>query len=129
MKLISNVTKSPRVLALVLAAAFGFSATNASAADSDDAYDNIIVTQQVSANGAKRMGRRYLQDQGFSYGLGAGAARIKSITRDGDTWILHVRYSLGGLTMNQRALLYVGAHDARVSELAPERKPELLASQ
>ena len=47
--------------------------------------------------------------------MGIGAARIKSITRDGDTWILHVRYSQDSLTMRHSALLYVDAKKALVS--------------
>ena len=129
MNIVTTVTKMSRVLALVLAATFSLSATTSNAADADEAYDNITVTQQVSANGAKRLGRHFLVEQGFSYGLGAGAARIKSITRDGNTWILQVRYSLGGLTMNQSALLYVNAKSALVSDVAPKRQPQQVAAK
>ena len=129
MNIVTKVTKNSRVLAFVLAAAFGLSATTSNAADAEEAYDNIIVTQQVSANRAKRLGRRFLVEQGFSYGVGIGAARIKSITRDGDTWILHVRYSQDSLTMRHSALLYVDAKKALVSDVLPMRKPQQVAAK
>ena len=129
MRNITTVTNNPLVLALALAAATGLSSTASYAADPAVAYENITVTAQVSAHGAKRLGRLYLQDQGFNYGIGPGAAQIRSITRDGDTWVLQVRYSLGGLTMNQRALLYVNARAGLVSDVAPEREAEQLAAR
>jgi len=129
MNIVTTVTKNSRVLAFVLAAAFGWSATTSNAADAEEAYDNIIVTQRVSANSAKRLGRRFLVERGFSYGVGIGAARIKSITRDGDTWILHVRYSQDSLTMRHSALLYVDAKKALVSDVAPKREPQQVAAK
>ena len=54
MNIVTTVTKNSRVLAFVLAAVFGLFATTSNAADAEEAYDNIIVTQQVSANGCIR---------------------------------------------------------------------------
>lgn len=127
MKNVTTVTKNFYTLTLVLAAAISLSATASS--ESEEAYDNINVTEQVSAYGAKRLARRFLTDRGFTNGMGPGAARIKSITRDGDTWILQVAFSLDSHIMNERALLYIDAGTARVSEVAPVRKPQQVAAQ
>ncbi|MCH8134564.1 MAG: hypothetical protein IIB77_01130 [Proteobacteria bacterium] len=127
MKNVPTITKNFYTLALVLAAAISLSATASS--ESEEAYDNINVTEQVSAYGAKRLARRFLTDRGFTNGMGPGAARIKSITRDGDTWILQVAFSLDSHIMNERALLYIDAGTARVSEVAPVRKPQQVAAQ
>ncbi len=120
MRIVTTVTKNRLVLGLALAAATGLASTTSYAADPAESYDNITVTAQVSAHGAKRLGRQFLQEQGFTYGIGPGAAQIRSITRDGDTWVLQVRYSLGGLTMNQSALMYVNVSAGLVREVAPD---------
>ena len=129
MKNVTTVTKDFRIPTLVLAAVIGLSATTSYASESEEVYDNITVTEQVSAYSAKRLARRFLTDRGFTNGMGPGAARIKSITRDGDTWILQVAFSLDSHIMNERALLYIDAGTARVSEVAPVRKPRQVAAQ
>lgn len=129
MKNVTTVTKSPHILTLVLAVAIGLSATTSYASESEEAYDNITVTQQVSAYGAKRLARRFLTDRGFTNGMGPGAARIKSITRDGDTWILRVAFSVNNHIMTESALLYIDAGTSQVSEIAPARKPQQVAAQ
>jgi len=129
MKIVTSVTKDFRILPLVLAAAIGLSATTSYASESQEAYDNITVTEQVSAYGAKRLARHFLADRGFTNGMGPGAARIKSITRNGDIWILRVAFSLDSHIMNESALLYVDAGTARVSDVAPAHKPQQVAAQ
>jgi len=89
----------------------------------------VDPAEQVSAYGAKRLARRFLTNRGFTNGMGPGAARIKSITRDGDTWVLRVAFSLDSHIMNQKALLYVDAGTVRISEVAPARKPRQVAAQ
>ncbi len=130
MKNVTTVTKDPRFIALVLAAAFGLSATTSYAADyNEEAYENVTVVAQVSASSAKRLVRSFLSERGFVNGVGPGAARIKSISRDGDTWIIQIAYSLDTLVMNNRATLYVNANSASVSEIAPAKKPVQVAAQ
>jgi hypothetical protein len=129
MKNVSTVTNIARVATVLLATSLGFATTAANATDSTEAYDNITVTQQVSASGAKRLARKFLTERGFKMGIGPGAARIRSVTRDGDTWILQVRYSHSGYIMNQKAMLYVDANAALVSETAPPQRAEQVAAQ
>jgi len=130
MKNVTTVTKDPRFIALVLAATFGLSATTSYAADyNEEAYENVTVVAQVSASSAKRLVRSFLSERGFVNGVGPGAARIKSISRDGDTWIIQIVYSMGTLVMNNRATLYVNADSATVSEVPPAKKPVRVAAQ
>ena len=65
----------------------------------------------------------------FATGAGPGKAAIKSVTRDGGTWILQVAISDGGWIQNRKAVLYIDAESAMVSEVAPEPKPEQVAAQ
>ncbi len=130
MKNITTVTRNPRTLTVLLAAAIGLSAASSHASEiTEDAYANITVTEQLSAYGAKRLARQFLFERGFSIGVGPGNARIKSITRDSDTWIVQVTFSNDSHIMNKRALLYIDANSAMVSEVAPERKPRQVAEQ
>jgi len=130
MKNVTEVTKNPLAVALLMAAAIGLSSASSHAADNDEAaYDNITVTEQVSAHGAKRLARQFLVERGFATGVGPGKAAIKSVTRDGDTWILQLAISDGGWVMNRRAVLYIDASSAMVSEVAPAPKPEQVAAK
>ena len=114
---------------LAFAAAITLSATSSYAADSSqEVYDNVTVTAPISANGAKRIARRFLNERGFAYGIGPGAARVKSISRDGDTWVLKVAYSNGGVVMNNYATLYVEANSTTISETAPTKKQVQVAA-
>jgi hypothetical protein len=56
-------------------------------------------------------------------------AAIKSVTREGDTWIVQLAISDGGWVMNKREVLYIDANSARVSEVAPEQMPQQVAAQ
>ena len=130
MKNITKVSKTPRVLAILITSAIGLSTASTYAADTNEAaYDNITVVEQVSAHGAKRLARQFLVERGFETGVGPGKAAIKSVTREGDTWVLRVSMSNGGWTMNKSAVLYIDAESATVSEVAPERLPQQVASQ
>ena len=79
-----------------------------------------VVSESVSANDARRAAYRYLADQGFSKRSGLGAVRVRSTTREGDTWVLSVSYSRTGRALSQQAMLFVDAESALVSEVAPE---------
>jgi len=130
MKNVTTVTKDTRIFALVFAAAICLSATSSYAADSSEqAYDNVTVVAPISANSAKRLARGFLAERGFVSGIGPGAARIRSISRDGATWVIQVAYSLDTTTMTKRATLYVDADAASVSEVAPQKKPVQVAAQ
>ena len=130
MKNVTTVTKDPRIVALVLAAAFGLSATSSHAADSSEqTYDNVTVVAPISASSAKRLARDFMSERGFVRGMGPGAARIKGISRDGSTWVVQVAYSLDTTTMSKRATLYIDADSASVSEVAPVKEPVQVAGQ
>jgi hypothetical protein len=130
MKNVTTVSKNQRILTVLLAGALGLSAASSDASETtEEAYDNITVTEQLSAYGAKRLALQFLFERGFSNGVGPGNARIKSITRDSDTWIVQVALSNGTHIMNKRAILYIDANSAMVSEVAPERTPRQVAEQ
>ena len=130
MKNVTTVTKDPRIVALIFAAAISLSATSSHAADSSEqAYDNVTVVAPISANSAKRLARGFMRERGFVSGIGPGAARIRSISRDGGTWIVQVAYSLDTTTMSKRATLYIDADSASVSEVAPVKEPVQVAAQ
>jgi len=130
MKTITNIARFPRALAVLTAATIGLSSVAANADENAPvAYDNITVTEQVSAYAAKRLARRYLVERGFATGVGPGKAAIDSITRDGDTWVLRLAISDGGWVMNRSAVLYIDANTAAVSESEPETNPERVAGR
>jgi hypothetical protein len=126
---VSTVTKITGLTAVLMASAIGLSSVSANAADiADAAYDNITVTEQVSAHSAKRLARQFLVERGFATGTGPGKAAIRSVTREGDTWVLQLAISDGGWVMSKRAVLYINADSAVVSEVAPAREPEQLGA-
>ena len=130
MNINTKSSRIPRVFALLAAATIGLSSATTFAADTDEAvYENITVSEPVSAHGAKRLARNFLVDRGFETGVGPGRAAIRSVTRDGDTWILRIGMSDGGWVMNRSAVLYIDAKSATVSEHAPEKLPQQVASQ
>jgi hypothetical protein len=130
MKNVTKVTNFPHVLAVLAAATIGLSSASAMADEAAPvAYDNITVTEQVSAHGAKRLARQFLVERGFATGKGPGKAAIKSVTREGDTWILQLAISNGGWVMNKQARLYIDAKSAVVSTSAPAPKPVQVAAQ
>ena len=130
MKTNTKATEYPRITAVLIASAIALASASSFAADtSEEAYDNVTVTEQVSAYGAKRLGRQFLVERGFTTGKGPGKAAIKSVTREGDTWILQVAISDSGWISNRKAVLYIDAASAMVSEVAPAPKPEQVAAQ
>lgn len=78
------------------------------------------IVQQVSASDARRAAYRYLGELGYSRYSSTGSARVRSITREGDTWIVDVACSNGGRVLSRHATLYVDATTAFVSEQAPD---------
>ena len=130
MKSIRKTSRNPHALAVLVAAAIGLSSAPSLADDADEkAYDNVTVTENVSAYGAKRLARKFLVEGGFSTGVGPGKAAIKSVTRDGDTWVLNVAISDGGWVSNRKEVLYIDAKSAKVSNEAPKTKPEQVAAR
>ena len=88
-----------------------------------------VVDQQISANEARRVAYRYLSDQGYGRRIGPGSARVRDITRDGDTWILTVAFSNGTNVQSGRTMLYIDARTALVSELPPTKRSDTVAAQ
>jgi len=118
-RLVAGTAKALAAMAILALPAVSQADDKAGAQDVT-AYENIIVTEQVSAHRAKRIARTYLQDRGFRNGMGPGAARIRSITREGDTWVVLVRLNNSNRhVMNEKYYLYVDADTAVVSETPP----------
>ena len=124
-----DMTANTRILAAsLLGVAFLLPTSPASAGDEKGvAIDEIVVEQQVSANEARRAAYRFLAARGYSRKIGAGSARVRSITRDGDTWIVQVSVTHGGAVQSDKAMLYIDARTALVSEAPPENLPSRVA--
>ncbi len=116
------------IAATMLATALLLPSGPAAAGDAEDSAETQIE-RQVSANEARRAAYRYLADQGYSRKIGPGGARVRSITRDGDTWILQVAISNGTSVQSDRSMLYIDAKSALVSEVAPADRPSRVASE
>lgn len=92
-------------------------------------YDNIVVTERISANGAKRAVRHYLAEHGFTSDLGPGAARVRSVSLDGSTWVVEVAISnQNSRILNEKHYLFVDRQTAVVSETPPADHPERVAA-
>lgn len=107
--------------ALALAA---FSASAASGFESGaiiEKGDTSQTEQRVSAHEARRAGYRYLAALGYGRASGIGSARVSSVSREGDTWILRVAYATGSRVQSRTGLLYVDALSALVTQTPPLR--------
>lgn len=102
-------------LVTVSPAAFAGDTHEAVAVDAD----KMLIQQQLSAHDARRAGYRYLGTLGYGRTSGIGSARVRSVTREGDVWILRVAFGNGSRVQSQTAVLYVDAVSALVSEVAP----------
>lgn len=78
----------------------------------------IESTKQVSANEAKRLARHHLVERGYAMRIGAGGARIHSITPRGTQWLVQVRVSKGASVQSQTRYLFVDRIDGSVRETA-----------
>lgn len=129
----SNITQGRRVAAAaILAVSFALIAQPASAGDDgavaiDDRIIEHEVIRQISANEARRTAYRHLAALGYSRKIGPGSARVRSITRDGGTWIVRVAISNGTSVQSEQRMLYIDARTALVSEIPPEDLPSLAA--
>lgn len=110
--------------ALIALLALGATTASAHVPDRQDAESRDVA---VSASDAKRLVRRFLVDRGFSLGVRPGGARIRSVTRDGDTWVVQVDLRPGVTIRRKRAILYVDAHSGLLSETAPQDTPRVAA--
>lgn len=126
-----NMSAGRRALAIaVLGAAFLLPAAPAAAGDdSAVAIDDSVIEKQISANEARRAAYKYLAAQGYSRKIGPGSARVRSITRDGDTWIIQISMSNGTSVQADKSMLYIDAKTALVSEVAPEGLPSRVAAE
>ncbi len=121
-----------RTAASVLAAALLVAAAPAVASDAvavDDALDDTVIEKQITANDARRAAYGYLREQGYTRKIGPGGARVRAITRDGDTWLVKVSMSNGTSVQSVRSMLYIDAKTALVSEVPPEEQPSRVAQQ
>ena len=123
-------TGAGRAMLATAAAALLLLALQAQGADTADGvavddYESVyvpagqVIRQQISANEARRAAYRYMSELGYARNSSLGSARVRSVTREGDTWILTVAYTSGGRTLSRKAVLFVDANTALVSELPP----------
>lgn len=112
----------PRSITITLAAATILIAPGSATFAHTPGEANSSETPQysVTANDARRIARKYLGALGYSTQTGPGGARIRSISRDGNTWIIDTR--LGGLAsaITRRHLVYVNAHTGVIGDRAEE---------
>ena len=92
-------------------------------------FANYEQEKRISAYDAKRRARVHLCTLGYCARSGPGGARVKSITRDGDVWIVSVRVSNGGAVMSVKHTLYIDAVSGAVSDIRPESRPARIASE
>lgn len=90
---------------------------------------NSEAEAQLSAHDARRLARVHLCSAGYCGSFGPGAAKVSSITRDAETWVLHVRLSDSGTAFKQHHVLYIDANTGVVSEVPPETSPTQVASE
>lgn len=105
--------------ALLLSFAAQAEANDAEGAIRIDRYEAPEATGQLSASDARRRAYRYLAKLGYTNSSAIGGARVRSITREGDTWIARIAYSTGGRVLSRKAVLYIDADTALVSETPP----------
>lgn len=110
--------------ALVALLALG---TTTASAHVPDPHDAEARDAAVSANDAKRVVRRFLVDLGYSMNARPGGARIRSVTRDGDTWVVQVDLRPDVTIRREQATLYVDAHSGRLTDKAPHDSPRVAA--
>ena len=110
------------ILMVASAAALLATAGQASAHEPDKALsiDEIKVVEQLSASDARRRAYDYMASLGYVNTGQIGGARVRGITREGDTWIVRVAFSSGSRIMNRSAVLYIDAATAVVSEQPPK---------
>lgn len=112
------------LLITVSGATFFAFAGSAGAADSKEAVSidhhcSAGAIDHLSASEARRRAYDYMTDLGYTKS-GVGAARVQDMTLEGQTWIAKVAYSTGGRTLTSKAVLYIDAHSALVSEVPPK---------
>ncbi len=118
-----DATRRLATLAATAIAALAATSPAALAGDTRDAVavdtDKTLMQQQLSAHDARRAGYRYLGALGYARTSGIGSARVRSVTREGNVWILRVAFGNGSRVQSRTAVLYVDAVSALVSEVAP----------
>jgi len=127
-RLVAGATKILAIASMLALPAMA-QAGDQGADQADPGYDNIIVTERISANGAKRAVRQYLAERGFTNDLGPGAARIRSVSLDGRAWVVEIAISnQNSRVLNEKHYLYVDRQTAVVSETPPADDPERVAA-
>lgn len=105
--------------ALLVSFAAQTEANDADDAISIDRYEAPEASAQLSASDARRRAYRYLAELGYTNSSAIGGARVRSVTREDHTWIVRIAYSTGGRVLSQKAVLYIDADTALVSETPP----------
>jgi len=119
----------PAAVILFLAGAAAAHETADSVAVDGPDHTLRYANPQLSANDARRAAYSHMAELGYRRHGGPGSVRVRSTTREGDTWIVEVAYSAGGRVLSQRAMLYVDAESALVSEVPPENLDNRVAAE
>ena len=127
-----GITNQPirRLFITLSGAAFLAVAGTASAHEPDNPHsiDEVTVVEQISAHDARRPAYEYMEALGYVSGGTIGGAKVRDVTREGDTFIVRVAYSAGSRVMSKRAVLYINAATAVVSEQPPKNSEGRVAS-
>ncbi len=102
---------------LALLAAAG--AATAEGPEDAISIDEIQVIENISASDARRRAYEYMASLGYVQGNTIGGARVRDVTREGDTFVVRVSYGAGSRILRHSALLYIDAATAVVSEQPP----------
>ena len=118
------------ILVAASAAALLVTTGQAGAHEPGDAVsiDEVKVVEQLSANDARRRAYDYMASLGYVNSGQIGGAKVRGITREGDTWIVRVAYSSGSRIMKRSAVLYIDAATAVVSEQPPNDEGRVAAN-
>ena len=126
---LTTLEHKKRLIGAVVAATAALLLGGGAAVAGDGPKKTTVIEEQVSASEARRVAYRYLSRQGYARRVGPGSARVRSITRDGDTWIITVAFSNGTNVQSGRTMLYVDARTALVSEVPPTNRSDTVAAQ
>ena len=101
----------------------------ATAGSSDDGQTAVVTApENVSANEAKRIVRRFLRSHGYTYPRQSmKSARIGQVTRDGRAWKVDVALYAG--LKSERTSVYVNTATGLLTELRPSDAPALAEAE
>ncbi len=104
-------------------------AVPATAGSSDTGQTAVITaSDDVSANEAKRIVRRFLKSHGYTYPRQSmKSARIGQVTRDGRAWKVDVALYAG--LKAERTSVYINTSTGLLTELRPSDAPALAQAE